>query len=92
MESQTVMATARGVFDSNGGVLESKETGVSIIIPKGAIEEGIQQEIYFKVCQDNNILPPLDEDKGEMFIQCYCSLLIIHLVSSLKLHWELQMC
>jgi tight junction protein 1 len=62
------MATARGVFDNNGGVLESKETGVSIIIPKGAIPEGIQQEIYFKVCQDNNILPPLDKDKGETLL------------------------
>ncbi len=26
-DSHTVVATARGVFDSNGGVLESKETG-----------------------------------------------------------------
>ena len=26
-ENRTVVATARGVFDSNGGVLESKETG-----------------------------------------------------------------
>ena len=60
-----MVATARGVFDSNGGVLESQETGVSIVIPKGAIEQGIQQEIYFKVCQDNSILPPLDEEKGE---------------------------
>ena len=63
-DGHTVVATARGVFDSNGGVLESKETGVSIIIPKGAIPEGVQQEIYFKVCQDNSILPPLDKDKG----------------------------
>ena len=38
--------------------------GVSIVIPKGAIPEGLQQEIYFKVCQDNSILPPLDKDKG----------------------------
>ena len=26
-EGHTVVATARGVFDSSGGVLESKETG-----------------------------------------------------------------
>jgi len=38
--------------------------GVSIIIPAGAIPEGVQQEVYFKVCQDNSILPPLDKDKG----------------------------
>jgi len=67
-ENHTVVATARGVFDSNGGILESKETGVSIVIPKGAIPEGISQEIYFKVCQDNSILPPLDKDKGETLL------------------------
>lgn len=38
--------------------------GVAIVIPKGAIPEGVKQEIYFKVCQDNNILPPLDKEKG----------------------------
>jgi len=67
-ESHTVVATARGVFDSIGGVLESKDTGVSIIIPKDAIPEGVKQEIYFKVCQDNSILPPLDKDKGETLL------------------------
>ena len=58
------MATARGVFDSNGGVLSSVETGVSIVIPKGAIKPGVKQEIYFKVCRDNTSLPPLDKNKG----------------------------
>lgn len=59
-----VVATARGTFDSEGGVLSSPETGVSIHIPQGAIEPGKEQEIYFKVCKDNNIMPPLDSDKG----------------------------
>lgn len=63
-DGHTVVATARGVFNSNGGVLSSIETGVSIIIPQGAIPEGIEQEIYFKVCRDNSILPPLDKEKG----------------------------
>ncbi|ELU09381.1 hypothetical protein CAPTEDRAFT_221876 [Capitella teleta] len=67
-DGKTVVATARGVFDSNGGVLESKETGVSIVIPKGAIPDGLQQEIYFKVCENNNMLPPLDKDKGETLL------------------------
>nr|QRF78291.1 ZO1 [Terebratalia transversa] len=67
-ENHTVVATANGVFDSDGGVLESKETGVSIVIPSGAIPFGIQQEIYFKVCQDNSILPPLDREKGETLL------------------------
>ena len=42
--------------------------GVSIIIPEGAITDGVQQEIYFKVCQDNSILPPLDKEKGMILI------------------------
>jgi len=67
-ETRTVVATAHGVFDSNGGVLESKETGVSIVIPKGAIPENVKQEIYFKVCKDGSILPPLDEKKGETLL------------------------
>lgn len=67
-DSHTVVATARGIFNSNGGVLSSIETGVSIIIPNGAIPEGVEQEIYFKVCRDNSILPPLDKEKGQSHI------------------------
>ncbi|XP_071237722.1 tight junction protein ZO-1-like isoform X14 [Salvelinus alpinus] len=67
-EGHTVVATARGVFNCNGGVLSSIETGVSIIIPQGAIPEGVEQEIYFKVCRDNSILPPLDKEKGETLL------------------------
>ncbi|XP_006901386.1 PREDICTED: tight junction protein ZO-1-like [Elephantulus edwardii] len=67
-DGHTVVATARGVFNNNGGVLSSIETGVSIIIPQGAIPEGIEQEIYFKVCRDNSILPPLDKEKGETLL------------------------
>ncbi|XP_076439288.1 tight junction protein ZO-1-like isoform X2 [Babylonia areolata] len=67
-EGQTVVATARGVFTSAGGVLKSEETGVSIVIPEGALEEGSSQEIYFKVCSGSSILPPLDEDKGETLL------------------------
>ncbi|KAJ3596394.1 hypothetical protein NHX12_002801, partial [Muraenolepis orangiensis] len=48
-EGHTVVATARGIFNCNGGVLSSIETGVSIIIPQGAIPESVEQEIYFKV-------------------------------------------
>ena len=40
-------------------------SGVSIFVPKGALPEGSEQEIYFKVCQDNSILPPLDKEKGK---------------------------
>ena len=74
-DGHTVVATARGVFNSNGGVLSSIETGVSIIIPQGAIPEGVEQEIYFKVCRDNSILPPLDKEKGGCAPQATCMLL-----------------
>ncbi|XP_065123605.1 tight junction protein 1 isoform X4 [Paramisgurnus dabryanus] len=67
-DSHTVVATARGIFNNNGGVLSSIETGVSIIIPQGAIPDGVEQEIYFKVCRDNSILPPLDKEKGETLL------------------------
>ncbi|XP_033046625.1 tight junction protein ZO-1 isoform X9 [Trachypithecus francoisi] len=67
-DGHTVVATARGIFNSNGGVLSSIETGVSIIIPQGAIPDGVEQEIYFKVCRDNSILPPLDKEKGETLL------------------------
>jgi len=63
-----IVATASGVFDSNGGVLSSVETGVSIVIPKGAIRPGIRQSIYFKVCRDNTAIPPLDREKGETLL------------------------
>ncbi|XP_029649840.1 tight junction protein ZO-1 isoform X3 [Octopus sinensis] len=64
----TILATAKGVFGYDGGILESKVTGVSIFIPKGALPEGADQEIYFNVCQDNSILPPLDKEKGETLL------------------------
>lgn len=66
--THSVVATAQGVFGSSGGVLSSKETGVTVIIPPGAISEGLEQEIYFKVCQDANMLPALDKEKGETLL------------------------
>jgi len=68
-----VIATARGVFDHRGGLLESAETNVSIYIPAGALPEGKKQEVYFKVCQDSKYMPPLDSNSGEIFflLQCF---------------------
>jgi len=61
-----IVATARGIFGYNGGVLSSLETGVSLVIPEGAIPYNTQQEIYFKVCQDENSLPqPANPAQGE---------------------------
>lgn len=47
-----------------GGVLSSEETGVSLVIPCGAIAVGTRQEVYFKVCREDNILSTLDKQKG----------------------------
>ena len=46
--------------------------GVTVVIPAGAIPDGVQQEVYFKVCQDNSILPPLDKDKGKLYTIYSC--------------------
>ena len=70
-DEPTVVATARGYFTSRGGILTSEETGVSIYIPSGAIPPGIEQEIYFKVCTDNTMLPPLDTEKGKFTSNIY---------------------
>lgn len=63
-ENHVVVATAEGEFDHTGGILESNETGVRLVIPPGAIPDDKKQLIYFKVCQDTSMLPPLDKEKG----------------------------
>uniref|UniRef100_A0A914S594 ZU5 domain-containing protein n=1 Tax=Parascaris equorum TaxID=6256 RepID=A0A914S594_PAREQ len=63
----TVIEHVSQVVDSNGCTLSCPESGVMLIIPKGAIDEGVQQEIYVKVCRANcdESRPPLDESRGE---------------------------
>jgi hypothetical protein len=65
-DGEEVVATARGVFTHEGGTLSSPDTGVAIIIPPGALPIGSQQDIYFKVCRDTSMLPPLDQEKGKL--------------------------
>ncbi|XP_023220297.1 tight junction protein ZO-1-like [Centruroides sculpturatus] len=65
---RNVVATARGIFDHTGGTLSSEETGVCIVIPPGALPEGKEQEIFFKVCREDKMMPPLDRDKGETLL------------------------
>ncbi|XP_067130585.1 tight junction protein ZO-1-like isoform X2 [Centruroides vittatus] len=65
-DNHNVVAMARGIFGQAGGKLTSDETGVSIMIPPGALPS--PTEIYFKVCQDDNMLPPLDREKGETLL------------------------
>lgn len=42
--------------------------GVSISVPVGAIPEGVQQEIYFKVCQDGTNIPTFNAKQGERLL------------------------
>lgn len=62
---------ARGVMDYFGGKLSCPSTGVSIFVPVGAIPEGVQQEIYFQVCQDSSSMPTLNtENRVSPIVMC----------------------
>lgn len=65
--------TTWGIFDSEGGVLEDRQWGVSLIIPPKAIAPGIKQKIYFTVSDPRLSQrvggPPIDMDNGNNSIQ-----------------------
>ncbi|CAF4586088.1 unnamed protein product [Rotaria sp. Silwood2] len=63
-----VISSARGVMDYFGGKLSCPLTGVSISVPVGAIPEGVQQEIYFHVCQDGSNIPTFNAKQGERLL------------------------
>lgn len=64
--------TTWGIFDSEGGMLEDRQWGVSLIIPPKAIAPGIKQKIYFTVSDPRLSQrvggPPIDMDNGKAFI------------------------
>lgn len=64
--------TTWGIFDSEGGVLEDRHWGVSLIIPPKAIAPGIKQKIYFTVSDPRLSQrvggPPIDMDNGNAFV------------------------
>nr|XP_026500123.1 tight junction protein ZO-1-like [Vanessa tameamea] len=64
--------TTWGVFDSDGGILEDRHWGVSLIIPPKAIAPGIKQKIYFTVSDPRLSQrvggPPIDMDNGEAML------------------------
>lgn len=61
--------TTWGIFDSEGGVLEDRQWGVSLIIPPKAIAPGVKQKIYFTVSDPRLSQrvggPPMDMDNGK---------------------------
>ncbi|XP_062525414.1 tight junction protein ZO-1 isoform X6 [Bombyx mori] len=64
--------TTWGIFDSEGGVLEDRQWGVSLVIPPKAIAPGIKQKIYFTVSDPRLSQrvggPPIDMDNGEAML------------------------
>jgi tight junction protein 1 len=61
----SIIASANGIFDSNGGILESADTGVSLNVPEGAIAKGCNLDLYFKVCHCKS---PITNGKGELLV------------------------
>ena len=59
----SIIASANGIFDTNGGILESADTGVSLNVPEGAIANGCSFDLYFKVCHCKSTIT---NGKGEM--------------------------
>lgn len=61
--------TTWGIFDSEGGLLEDRSWGVSLLIPADAILPGVKQKIYFTVSDPRHSQttggPPIDMDKGK---------------------------
>ena len=46
-----IVATVRHLVDHRGGVLESRETGVSLTVPPGALPASAPRELFFHVCR-----------------------------------------
>ena len=68
VENQILLKNKEKSSESHNSINLYVESGVSIVIPEGAILHGVEQEIYFKVCKDNNFMPPLDSDRGETLL------------------------
>ncbi|WAQ96586.1 UN5BB-like protein [Mya arenaria] len=54
-------AVTWSTFDCRGGRLTLPESGVSLLIPEGAIPRGKTEEIYMAVCRDDKDRPKLSE-------------------------------
>lgn len=60
------------------------------MIPEGAIPEGAEQEIYFKVCKDNNFMPPLDADKGKFLHRAIVLGFKVTVTKLIKIHFTIK--
>ena len=61
-------AVTWSTFDHRGGRLTLPESGVSLLIPEGAIMPGHTEEIYMAVCRDDKDRPRLS---GKIYIVVY---------------------
>lgn len=79
--------TTWGIFDSEGGVLEDRQWGVSLIIPPKAIAPGIKQKIYFTVSDPRLSQrvggPPIDMDNGKWLVLTGARVFVLRSVGTL---------
>ncbi|XP_046379289.1 netrin receptor UNC5C-like isoform X5 [Haliotis rufescens] len=54
-------AVTWSTFTSNGGRLLLPESGVSLMVPEGAIKKGTVEEIYMAICRDDKDRPRLHD-------------------------------
>ena len=57
-------AVTWSTFDHRGGRLTLPESGVSLLIPEGAVRHGHTEEIYMAVCRDDKDRPRLSGRQG----------------------------
>ena len=57
-----IVATVRQLVDHRGAVLESRETGVSLTVPPGALPASAPRELFFHVCRSPNASANADGD------------------------------
>ena len=62
-------AVTWSTFDHRGGRLTLLESGVSLLIPEGAIRQGQTEEIYMAVCRDDKDRPRLSGNVFNFFFK-----------------------
>ncbi|PAV56690.1 hypothetical protein WR25_24111 [Diploscapter pachys] len=66
-DEPNVVEETSAIVTHEGAVLSCPQSKVQLRIPKGAIVEGEQHEIYVKVCREGDA-PPIDKSKGETLL------------------------
>ncbi|XP_060560218.1 netrin receptor UNC5B-a-like isoform X3 [Ruditapes philippinarum] len=96
-------AVTWSTFDHRGGRLMLPESGVTLLIPEGAICRGKTEEIYMAVCRDDKDRPKLSEKQTilspivlcgptGMMLQKPVVLSVQHCASMRQGGWKLSIC